>query len=158
MGEFTKSLIFGTVNVDFKNINKWWTNKINIIDNNDIFIIDEDEDYCEIMCQKFGILIISEKSLKNLDLIFDYDPKIPEILLGDPIRLHQIILNLVSNAIKFTNHVKITVKVHIIEVINDNPHIEFAINDTGIGIEENKIESIFEQPTQFPTLSFCLSL
>lgn len=37
---------------------------------NDIFIIDEDEDYCEIMCQKFGILIISEKSLKNLDLIF----------------------------------------------------------------------------------------
>ena len=44
----------------------------------------------------------------------EYDSKIPEVLVGDPVRLHQIILNLVSNAVKFTNHGKITVSVRML--------------------------------------------
>jgi PAS domain S-box-containing protein len=81
---------------------------------------------------------------KNLELVKEYDNKIPEVLIGDPIRLHQIILNLVSNAVKFTSEGKITVRVHLQEENNEKVTIEFSVTDTGIGIPENKIEKIFE--------------
>ena len=81
---------------------------------------------------------------KNLELIKEYDSKIPEVLIGDPVRLHQIVLNLVSNAVKFTTHGKITVKVQLIEEDNEATTIEFSISDTGIGISESKIESVFD--------------
>jgi PAS domain S-box-containing protein len=81
---------------------------------------------------------------KNLLLLKEYDHKVPEMLVGDPVRLHQIILNLVSNAIKFTTVGKIIVKVKLLNETDDNVTIEFAVSDTGIGIPENKIEHIFE--------------
>ncbi len=81
---------------------------------------------------------------KNLKLEKEYDDRIPEVLLGDPVRLHQIILNLVSNAVKFTSNGKITVSVKLLEEDEKEASIEFAVNDTGIGIPESKIEKIFE--------------
>ncbi len=81
---------------------------------------------------------------KNLLLVKEYDPKIPKVLIGDPIRLHQIILNLVSNAVKFTTKGTITVKAILINEDNDTATIEFSVIDTGIGISESKIEHIFE--------------
>ncbi|WP_281239782.1 PAS domain S-box protein [Flavobacterium praedii] len=81
---------------------------------------------------------------KNLKLVSDYDNNIPEVLLGDPVRLHQIILNLVSNAVKFTNKGVITVSVHLMFEDDEKVIIEFAVNDTGIGISDNKIDRIFE--------------
>ena len=81
---------------------------------------------------------------KNLLLIKEYDNKIPEVLVGDPVRLHQIILNLVSNAVKFTSKGKITVSVRLLNEDEEKVTIEFAVTDTGIGIPENKIEKIFE--------------
>jgi two-component system CheB/CheR fusion protein len=81
---------------------------------------------------------------KNLELIKEYDGKIPEVLLGDPVRLHQIILNLVSNAVKFTNVGKITVSVLLVSENEESAIIEFAVTDTGIGIPEKYLEHIFE--------------
>jgi PAS domain S-box-containing protein len=81
---------------------------------------------------------------KNLELVKDYDAKIPEVLLGDPVRLHQIILNLVSNAVKFTNKGKITVSVRLLSEDDNSANIEFAVKDTGIGISQSKIEKIFD--------------
>ncbi len=81
---------------------------------------------------------------KNLELITQYDKNIPEVLLGDPVRLHQIILNLVSNAVKFTTNGKITVSVNLLNEDDEKSTIEFSVSDTGIGIPENKIEKIFE--------------
>jgi len=81
---------------------------------------------------------------KNLELVKKYDSKIPEVLVGDPIRLHQIILNLVSNAVKFTSKGKITVSVRLLREDEEKAKIEFAVTDTGIGIAENKIAKIFE--------------
>jgi len=80
----------------------------------------------------------------NLELIKEYDNKIPRILLGDSMRLRQIILNLLSNAVKFTTHGKITVSVQLIEEDEKQVGIEFAITDTGIGIPESKLDAIFE--------------
>jgi PAS domain S-box-containing protein len=81
---------------------------------------------------------------KNLQLVKEYDQKIPEVLVGDPVRLHQIILNLVSNAVKFTTTGKITLKVELLEEDEEKATIAFAVSDTGIGISESKIENIFE--------------
>ena len=81
---------------------------------------------------------------KNLKLVREYDRKIPEVLLGDPVRLHQVILNLVSNAVKFTNNGKITVSTRLLNADDGKVNIEFSVSDTGIGIAENKIDSIFE--------------
>jgi len=81
---------------------------------------------------------------KNLLLIKEYDNDIPEVLMGDPVRLHQIILNLVSNAVKFTTEGKITVSVRLHNEDEETATLEFAVTDTGIGIPQNKIENIFE--------------
>jgi PAS domain S-box-containing protein len=81
---------------------------------------------------------------KNLELVKEYDKRIPEVLVGDPVRLHQIILNLVSNAVKFTTEGKITVSVKLLSEDNEKATIEFSVSDTGIGISENKIGRIFE--------------
>ena len=81
---------------------------------------------------------------KNLVLIKEYDKNIPEVLVGDPVRLHQIILNLVSNAVKFTAKGKITVSVNLVEQDEEKVTIQFAVTDTGIGISESKIERVFE--------------
>jgi signal transduction histidine kinase len=81
---------------------------------------------------------------KNIEFIKEYDKNIPEVLVGDPIRLRQIILNLLSNAIKFTTKGKITVRVRLLSEDEAKACIEFTVTDTGIGIAENKISTIFE--------------
>ena len=81
---------------------------------------------------------------KNLILVKDYDNRIPEIVVGDSARLHQIILNLLSNAVKFTTKGKISISVRLLNENENNITIKFSVTDTGIGIEENKIETIFE--------------
>ncbi len=81
---------------------------------------------------------------KNLKLLIEYDKSIPEVLVGDPVRLHQIILNLVSNAVKFTTCGSITVSVCMLNEDDEKVKVKFSISDTGIGIQENKINNIFD--------------
>jgi len=81
---------------------------------------------------------------KNLKLIVKYDENIPEILVGDTVRLHQIIMNLVSNAVKFTSNGNITIQIDLISEDNEKSVIDFSVSDTGIGIPENKLKNIFD--------------
>lgn len=81
---------------------------------------------------------------KNLKLVVHFDKKIPEVLVGDPVRLRQIFLNLMGNAIKFTSKGEITISVKLLSRDEKNVSIEFTVTDTGIGISEDKIEKIFE--------------
>ncbi len=81
---------------------------------------------------------------KNLALIKTYDQRIPQVLLGDPARLHQIILNLISNAVKFTSTGSISMGINLIKEDEHSVTIEFKVDDTGIGISETKLLTIFE--------------
>jgi PAS domain S-box-containing protein len=81
---------------------------------------------------------------KNLLLIKEYDENIPDVLVGDPVRLHQIILNLVSNAVKFTNKGFIKVSIKMVKEDDKKVTILFAVTDTGIGIINSKKDKIFE--------------
>jgi len=81
---------------------------------------------------------------KNLELIVNYDSTIPDVIMGDAVRLHQIIINLVSNAIKFTSEGSITIGVQKLSKTEDTITLEFSVSDTGIGIEKINIEKIFE--------------
>jgi PAS domain S-box-containing protein len=81
---------------------------------------------------------------KNLKFVKEYDSDIPEVILGDPLRLHQILINLISNAIKFTSKGSIKVSVRLLEEDEQKVTIEFGVADTGIGISEDKILEIFQ--------------
>ncbi len=81
---------------------------------------------------------------KNLRYIQEYDDTIPPVLLGDPMRLRQIIINLVSNAVKFTATGTITMRVRLLEEDTESTNIEFSLSDTGIGIPVDKQGQIFK--------------
>ena len=81
---------------------------------------------------------------KNLQLITKYDENIPAVLVGDAIRLHQIILNLVSNAVKFTSEGTITVSVDLLSQDDDIVRVQISVIDTGIGISPSKVGSVFD--------------
>jgi signal transduction histidine kinase/ActR/RegA family two-component response regulator len=86
---------------------------------------------------------------KGLIFSLKYDPLLNEkTLLGDPVRLTQVLFNLVSNAIKFTKSGNIWVRASFYENGEDSITVNFVVKDTGIGIEESDLESIFEPFTQ----------
>ncbi|HCK23160.1 MAG TPA: hypothetical protein DHW15_13685 [Bacteroidetes bacterium] len=88
---------------------------------------------------------------KGLDLVLDMADDIPETLLGDGLRLNQILLNLVSNAIKFTAEGEVRVTTRLIDIIGAQARIFFSVKDTGIGIESEHLETIFDSFTQAAT-------
>lgn len=81
---------------------------------------------------------------KGIGLKCNIDPSIPEMLVGDSVRLNQILLNLVSNAVKFTEKGEINVTVTCADITTNNILLDFGVKDTGMGIPLNKQEKIFE--------------
>ncbi|MBS0351093.1 MAG: response regulator, partial [Proteobacteria bacterium] len=80
---------------------------------------------------------------KQLDFHIEYDNKIPSILIGDPVRIQRILLNLVGNAIKFTRHGSVEIRLICIRRKHRRVVIQFEVNDTGIGIPLDKQALIF---------------
>lgn len=84
-------------------------------------------------------------SQKDLPLIVDLDPGLPDQVIGDALRLRQVISNLLSNAVKFTDEGQVVLSINLEEPASpDGILIKVAVTDTGIGIEPNKIDVIFE--------------
>ncbi len=81
---------------------------------------------------------------KEVKLEVDMDTKIPEMLVGDPSKLSQILLNLLGNAIKFVNKGDIHLKIQALKQNNKDIVLDFKIIDTGIGISEEHLEHIFD--------------
>ncbi len=81
---------------------------------------------------------------KNIEFSSNIDKKLPKYMIGDKIRLAQILTNLLDNAVKFTHQGIVSLNVRLLERKSKNLKVEFEIKDTGIGIQEDKIGSIFE--------------
>ncbi|HKC67401.1 MAG TPA: ATP-binding protein [Bacteroidia bacterium] len=84
---------------------------------------------------------------KKIPLTLNLSDNVPQLVIGDPTRLTQILMNLISNAIKFTKQGSVHVFVNATD-INDTVIISFKVQDTGIGIPEDKIAEIFDRFTQ----------
>jgi signal transduction histidine kinase/CheY-like chemotaxis protein/ligand-binding sensor domain-containing protein len=85
---------------------------------------------------------------KGLELAFRVAPDVPESLMGDPVRLRQIIINLIGNAIKFTEHGEVVLQVALEPQQSSETHLLFSVTDTGIGIPPEKQTQIFESFSQ----------
>ena len=85
---------------------------------------------------------------KGLELLFDIAHDVPLDLMGDPLRVEQILVNLGSNATKFTDHGEIIVKVRKVEQRGPQVELQFSVKDSGIGIQPKQLESLFESFSQ----------
>ena len=90
-------------------------------------------------------------AVKGIDFNIRVDPTIPEWLRGDPTRLNQILMNLISNAVKFTTNGEVSLEIEVSGTQHDDLWLTFEVRDTGIGIPEEKLPVIFDRFTQAST-------
>ncbi|HKB02597.1 MAG TPA: response regulator [Gemmataceae bacterium] len=81
---------------------------------------------------------------KGLELVADVRPEVPDGLVGDPVRVRQVLVNLIGNAIKFTDHGEVMVRVGVEEQTGPDVCLRFTVTDTGIGVPADKLKAIFE--------------
>jgi len=92
--------------------------------------------------------LASKTAVKNVELILDIQHKLHDTYLGDPVRLRQILFNLLGNAIKFTLEGEVKLAVNLLRKEKDQHVLEFSITDTGIGIPEDKLGNLFKSFSQ----------
>ena len=85
---------------------------------------------------------------KGLTLSCDIDPDLPGVLIGDPVRLRQVLTNLIGNAVKFTETGEVRVKVNLLQCVESSAQVEFSVEDTGIGISRTVLPQLFDEFTQ----------
>ena len=104
-------------------------------------------DFEEILNSLSDIFVFQLKG-KDLELLYDIDDTMPYNLIGDPLRLTQILINLIGNAIKFTQEGSIVLQTKVIQVKNSTATISFTIRDTGIGMTQEQVKKIFSTYAQ----------
>jgi two-component system sensor histidine kinase/response regulator len=85
---------------------------------------------------------------KGLEIAYSVDPKLPKRMRGDPLRLGQILTNLVSNAVKFTEHGEVVVSIETATGSDGSDLVRFSVSDTGIGLTADQIARLFKPFTQ----------
>lgn len=94
--------------------------------------------------QTFGV----KAAEKNIDLLVEMDEKVPQEITGDPVKLSQILTNLIGNAIKFTKKGSVSVIIEHLETVKNKSLLRFKVCDTGMGIPKDKLEAIFQEFSQ----------
>jgi len=100
------------------------------------------------MLDDISNIITHKADEKHLELIFDIDESVPNKLIGDPLRLLQILVNLLNNAIKFTENGSVILRLRGQQISRLNLKIHFEIIDTGIGIEAESLQTLFDSYVQ----------
>lgn len=138
--------------------------KISISANNLLGIINDILDFSKIEARRLDIeetnfilddvlnntmsMFALQAEQQDIELLLMVESEVPNLLLGDPLRLGQVLMNLTSNAIKFTQHGEVIVAAELVEQDESTVSIRFCVTDTGIGIDKDKIDSLFEPFTQ----------
>ncbi|MCX7799236.1 MAG: PAS domain S-box protein [Fimbriimonadales bacterium] len=102
----------------------------------------------EELLDEFSAVLGTRAVQEGLEFVCWVDPDVPSGLVGDPARLRQILTNLVGNAIKFTHQGEVAVRVTLASTEGDRVRLRFEVRDTGIGIPEDKLETLFDKFTQ----------
>lgn len=89
-----------------------------------------------------------KKFEKKVDIVANIHPNVPKVIIGDPVRFNQILLNLADNALKFTKEGEVTITLRVTDRYEDKVRLFFSVDDTGIGIQPKKLDSIFNSYQQ----------
>ena len=95
-----------------------------------------------------GNLVGLKAEEKGVELLFDLPPELPTALVGDPLRLGQILVNLGNNAVKFTQQGEIVISVEVLDQAGEHVSLHFAVRDTGIGMNPAQQEKLFQSFSQ----------
>jgi two-component system sensor histidine kinase/response regulator len=93
-------------------------------------------------------LVTLKAQEKGLEVLFSFDNRIPRSLIGDPLRLGQILVNLTNNAVKFTERGEIVVSIKLLNLESGKAELQFAVKDTGIGLTQEQIGKLFKEFSQ----------
>ncbi len=109
----------------------------------------ENKDFVLRDCVEEVLEVFAAKAAQSgLDLIYEIDYNVPAQIIGDSLRLKQVLINLVSNAIKFTHKGEVLLKIHLQKATGNHLTIAFEVRDTGIGIPADKLERLFKAFSQ----------
>ncbi|MBI5591578.1 MAG: response regulator [Deltaproteobacteria bacterium] len=89
------------------------------------------------------LMTVKTQEKEGIEVLFSTDSLVPRSLVGDPLRLSQILLNLANNAVKFTEHGEIVVSAELVDLEANRAEIKFAVRDTGIGMAEEHMSQLF---------------
>ncbi|HEY0846999.1 MAG TPA: PAS-domain containing protein [Noviherbaspirillum sp.] len=96
-------------------------------------------------------LIFEKATSKGLELVFNVAPDVPLVLLGDPLRIGQVLINYLNNAVKFTERGEISIVIHKVAETDKDVVLHFAVRDTGIGLTEAQKDLLFQSFSQADT-------
>jgi len=95
------------------------------------------------LLRDLSVILSANVGQKNIEVLFDIDPGLPQCLVGDDMRLQQVLINLGSNAIKFTSVGEVVLRLRVIEQTAQDVLVEFAMQDSGIGVAPENQAHIF---------------
>lgn len=98
----------------------------------------------ETLLRELAVVLSGNQLEKDIEILFDVDPQIPRTLIGDSLRLRQILINLAGNALKFTMRGHVTVAFHLLRRDAENVVLRISVKDTGIGISAEQLARIFD--------------
>jgi two-component system, sensor histidine kinase and response regulator len=112
-----------------------------------LVMVEEEFEFNEMIMDVMSVMGFKAEE-KNIELLANYDLEIPQFIISDKLRINQILTNLISNGIKFTNKGEVIVSTKLIKSTKDSLEIMFCIQDSGIGIPKESLGSLFEEFSQ----------